>query len=399
MTGVCALIPAAGRGARFGSPQNKVFADLLGRPLVGWTLEAFGNCPAVDHVFLIGGAGDEERLRSIGQTFGGGKVRGVLRGGNDRQASVEAALHETAQMEFVLVHDAARPCVTPDLIAGVSWAGRIFGAATAAVPISDTLVRSGGTEDEFVRETVSRDGVWAVQTPQCFRRELLVRAHERAEETSAPRGTDDAGLVQNLLGEPVHLFSGSPENLKVTRPADLALAEAVLSRRHRKQGKAAGPTLRVGQGYDVHPFAEGRPLVLGGVRFPDETRGLLGHSDADALLHAVCDALLGAAGLGDIGTLFPPSDDAHKDRSSVEFLRDVFARLDEAGWRVANVDVTVLAEAPKIAPRADAMKQIIARTLHVTPEQVGIKATTNEGMGFVGRGEGIAVHASALIFR
>lgn len=395
MTGVCALIPAAGRGARFGSPENKVFADLLGRPLLAWTLEAFANCPTVDRVFLIAGADDTDRLRGIGEAFGGGKVRAVVPGGADRQASVEAGLRQAAGAEFVVIHDAARPCVTPELIEGVSLTGRIFGAATVAVPVGDTLVRSGNADDGFARDTVSRDNVWAVQTPQVFQRELLVRAHRRAEETNAPRGTDDAGLVQSLLGEPVHLFPGSPENLKVTRPEDLALAEAVLARRQ----PAAVPLLRVGHGYDVHPFAPGRPLVLGGVLFPNEARGLLGHSDADVLLHAVCDALLGAAGLGDIGKLFPPSEAAHKDRASVEFLREVFARLDAAGWRVANVDVTVLAEAPKIGPRADAMKQVIASALHVAPEQVGIKATTNEGMGFVGRGEGIAAHATALIFR
>ena len=157
--------------------------------------------------------------------------------------------------------------------------------------------------------------------------------------------------------------------------------------------------VRIGCGYDVHPFAEGRKLMLGGVEFTGETRGLAGHSDADALLHAVCDALLGAAGLGDIGKHFPPSDPAHKDRSSLEFLREVRALLEEAGFRVGNIDVTVLAEAPKIGPRAAEMKEAIAGVLDISPENIGIKATTSEGMGFVGRGEGIAVHAAALIHR
>jgi 2-C-methyl-D-erythritol 2,4-cyclodiphosphate synthase len=157
--------------------------------------------------------------------------------------------------------------------------------------------------------------------------------------------------------------------------------------------------MRIGHGYDVHPFAEGRRLFLGGVEFPDAPRGLMGHSDADALLHAVCDALLGAAGLGDIGKLFPPSDMAHKDRSSVEFLREVRRHLHAGGWRVGNLDVTVLAETPRIGPRAEAIKQVIAEALEITPAQVGVKATTNEGMGFVGRGEGIAVHATALIYQ
>lgn len=398
MTGVCALIPAAGRGARFGSPNNKVFADLLGRPVVGWTLAAFAACAEVDEIVLIGGENDLTRLRELGDAFGGGKVRAMILGGADRQASVAAGLAATGSADFILVHDAARPCVTPELIAAVSAGARVFGAATTAVPVSDTLVRGDGAGGEFARENVSRDHLWAVQTPQGFGRELLVRAHQRAQETGAPRGTDDAGLVQHHAGAPVHLLAGSPENLKVTRPDDLALAEAILVRR-MNSAPVSPPLFRIGHGYDVHPFAPGRKMVLGGVEFPNEPRGLLGHSDADALLHAVCDALLGAAGMGDIGTLFPPSDPAHKDRPSVEFLRDVAERIAGAGWRVGNVDVTVLAEAPKINPRAAEIKQVIAGALSLSFEQVAVKATTNEGMGFVGRGEGIAVHATVLIFK
>jgi len=161
----------------------------------------------------------------------------------------------------------------------------------------------------------------------------------------------------------------------------------------------AAPSIRIGHGYDVHPLAEGRRLFLGGFEFPEAPRGLLGHSDADVILHAVCDALLGAAGLGDIGKLYPPSDEAHRDRRSTEFLREVGERLAADGWQVANVDITVLAETPKIGPKADEMRQAIAAELAISPEQVGIKATTNEGLGFVGRGEGIAAHATALLLR
>ncbi len=395
MSGVCALIPAAGHGARFGSAQNKVFASLLGRPLLGWTLEAVAACEAVDSLLLIGAAGDLPRLREIGDAFGGGKVRDVILGGADRQASVAAGLAACDGAEIVVVHDAARPCVQTEHLTEAVRAARIFGATTAAFPVADTLMRApkaaGAVSD------VPRDDLWAVQTPQAFRRDLLEKAH-RAAERDRFRGTDDAGLVRRLDPSKrlVHLFSAAADNLKVTQPEDLALAEAILARR---QGMRWTPQMRIGYGYDVHPFADGRKLFLGGIEFPEAARGLLGHSDADVLLHAVCDALLGAAGMGDIGVLFPNTDAAHKDRPSLEFLREVRARLDAENWRIANVDATVLAETPKIGPRAAEIQQAIAAALGVTPAQVGIKATTNEGMGFVGRGEGIAAHAAALLFR
>lgn len=387
MTRVCALIPAAGRGVRFGGSENKIFAPILGRPLLAWTLEAFARCEAVESVVLVGNAADLPRLREMGQRWGGGKVQNVAPGGEDRQASVAAGL-AAADAPLVVVHDAARPCVTPALIAATLRAAGAAGAATAALPVADTLVREA--PDQCAGEIVERAQVWAVQTPQAFQTELLREAHAGQ---SLPRATDDAALVRRL-GCPVKLVEGEPSNLKVTRPEDHALAEAILARREA----APPPTLRIGHGYDVHPFAPGRRLVLGGVEFPDAGRGLLGHSDADVILHAVCDALLGAAGQGDIGALFPDTDPANKDRPSLEFLRAVRARLDGAGWGVANVDVTVLAEAPRIGPRAPAIRESIAGALGISPERVGVKATTAEGLGFVGRGEGIAVHATALIY-
>jgi 2-C-methyl-D-erythritol 4-phosphate cytidylyltransferase/2-C-methyl-D-erythritol 2,4-cyclodiphosphate synthase len=392
LTRVCALIPAAGRGARFGGSENKIFAPILGRPLLAWTLEAFARCEAVESVLLVGNAADLPRLREISERWGGGKVRGVAPGGEDRQASVAEGL-AAADAPLVVVHDAARPCVTGALIEATLRAANEAGAATAALPVADTLVREA--PDHCAGEIVERAQVWAVQTPQAFQTELLREAHARP---GAPRATDDAALVRRL-GRPVKLVEGEPSNLKVTRPEDRALAEAILARREAAPPPVAvPPALRIGQGYDVHPFAPGRRLVLGGVEFPDAGRGLLGHSDADVLLHAVCDALLGAAGQGDIGALFPDNDPVNKDRSSLEFLRVVRARLDGAGWGVANVDVTVLAEAPRIGPSARAIRESIAGALGISPDRVGIKATTAEGLGFVGRGEGIAVHATALIY-
>jgi 2-C-methyl-D-erythritol 2,4-cyclodiphosphate synthase len=230
--------------------------------------------------------------------------------------------------------------------------------------------------------------------------DLLLAAHAEAARRPNLAPTDDAGLLR-LLEHPVALVPGSPENLKITRPEDLTLAEAILANREPMTRLRDDPTpsapFRVGHGYDVHPFADGRRLYLGGVEFPDAPRGLLGHSDADVVLHAVCDALLGAAGMGDIGQLFPPSDMRHKDRRSTEFLAEVKNRLDEAGWQIGNLDITVLAETPKVGPKSGEIKAAIAVILGIMPEQIGLKATTNEGLGFVGRREGIAVHATALL--
>lgn len=427
---VYALIPAAGRGARFGSAENKVFAPLLGRPLLGWTLQAFVDCAKVDEIILIGGAGDLRRLRGIGLLYGGGKVSAVVEGGATRQESVRlglAAIPEYSDSKgsrrLILVHDAARPCVTPEIIARVIGVSRwIGGCGTAAMPIADTLRRQiyeGDTQPvpSVLNDEVSRRGIFAVQTPQGFHEPRFRFAHERAALNNWTF-TDDTGLYQRANNDPCYVALGSAENIKVTLPEDLDLAEAILmrrmvvaslkpsppseKRRFSEGGEGLRAAIRVGHGYDVHPFAPPyppRPLYLGGVLFPEAPQGLLGHSDADAVLHAVCDALLGAAALGDIGHLFPPTDARHKDRRSIEFLAEVKARLDERGWRVGNVDITVLAETPKILPRAGDIRQTIAVCLGIDADAVSVKATTNEGMGFVGRGEGIAAHATALLFR
>ncbi|MDX1935304.1 MAG: 2-C-methyl-D-erythritol 4-phosphate cytidylyltransferase [Capsulimonadales bacterium] len=402
---VCALIPAAGRGVRFGGTDNKVFSPLLDRPLLGWTLGAFAECADIEAIVLVGAPGELDRLREMGERYGGGKRVTVVAGGSDRQASVRNGLSACEDYPFVAVHDAARPCITPALISAAVRAGRLFGATTLAVPVADTLVR--GHESVLDGPDVDRSHLYAIQTPQVFERTLLVSAHEIAAR-DAVHGTDDAGLVRRLRGS-THMVAGSPENLKVTRPEDLTLAAAILRGRDAlapsprtapdTPRKTAGVPFRVGHGYDVHPFAEGRPLFLGGVEFVGAERGLQGHSDADVILHALCDALLGAAGMPDIGKLFPPSEMRHKDRRSTEFLDEVRARLDAAGWSVGNADISVLAETPKIGPMAETIRRTIAVHLNIQPEQVGIKATTNEGMGFVGRREGIAVHATVLLFR
>ena len=323
------------------------------------------------------------------------KLLSVVAGGQTRQESVAIGLFTLGgdPDDLILVHDGARPLVTSEVITRCIDGARRWGNAVAALPVADTLKAVDGAGDDAptVTRTIDREGLWAVQTPQTFSVHALYAAHTSARDEGWT-GTDEASLVERFGDTPVHLVLGDPQNFKITRPDDLRLASSVL----RGRGAEAAPPMRIGFGYDIHRLTEGRPLVLGGVPIPSP-RGLDGHSDADVLLHALCDALLGAAGLPDIGHLFPNTDPAYKDADSLSLLREVVRRLSELGYGVGNVDLTLLAEAPKIAPFIPQMRAAIADCLLVRPSQVGIKATTNEGLGALGRGEGMAAHAVALI--
>lgn len=394
MTATYALIPAAGRGARFstdstGDGGNKVFAPLRGRPLLRWTAEAFAKHPGIDGLIVVTGARDVARCREA--LAGLDKLMAVVSGGATRQESVGVGLFAlgAAPDDLILVHDGARPLVTAATIDRCLAGARENGSAVAALPVHDTIKRVG--EAQVVAGTVDRQGLWAVQTPQAFRSQTLLNAHVHARETGFS-GTDEASLVEHLGDVPVHLVPGDPENIKVTRPEDLAIMDAILGQKM----STSAPQTRIGFGYDIHRLAPGRRLVLGGVEIADpQGRGLDGHSDADVLLHALCDALLGAAGLPDIGTLFPNTDPAYAGIASTRLLEDVVKRLHDSGFRVGNVDMTVIAEAPQIMPHVPRMREIISRLLGLEPSQVGIKATTNEGLGALGRGQGIAAHAVA----
>jgi 2-C-methyl-D-erythritol 4-phosphate cytidylyltransferase / 2-C-methyl-D-erythritol 2,4-cyclodiphosphate synthase len=290
----------------------------------------------------------------------------------------------------VLVHDAARPFAPPELVRDVALAAARHGAALAAVAATDTVKKAApgaGVELRSVETTLDRRTVWLAQTPQGFRSDVLWRAFEAAGPAAAD-ATDECALVERL-GLPVMLVPGDEGNFKITTPADVARARARLD--------APSAPVAMGIGYDVHPFAEGRKLILGGVEF--EGDGLLGHSDADICAHAIGDAILGAAGLGDLGRHFPDTDPQWKGVSSLRLLRDIARKAGQAGWRVGNCDVTLAARRPKIAPRAEEMRQRLAEALGVAPGQVNVKATTGEKLGFVGRGEGIAAHAVALLVR
>ena len=382
---VTAIVAAAGKGRRFGARENKVFAPLAGRTVLHWTLAGLAACEDVDALVVVPGSEDIERVRAVAAQFE--EVQAVCEGGAERSDSVWNALLAVPQgTELVAVHDGARPLASPTLISSVITAARAAGAALPATPVSDTLKRSPDGVD--ARETVDRRELYAVQTPQVFRYDLLRDAYERAR-ASGFVGTDDASYVERL-GHPVRLVPGERNNLKITVTEDLHMAEALLG----------GPSIRTGFGYDVHRLVPDRRLVLGGVELehPDGL-GLEGHSDADVLLHAVADALLGAGALGDIGEHFPNTDPRFRGISSLVLLRVVQEKLREAGWEVANVDAMLLAERPKIRPYVELMRARIAEALEVGPDQVGVKATTNERLGFVGREEGIAAHAVATLRR
>jgi len=386
-SGVAAVVPAAGRGERFGAAGPKALIPLRGRPLVEYALAALSAAPAVDAIVVAAPFDAVEPITRAVRRAAGAKLVAVVPGGQDRQASVALGLAALpAEARIVLVHDGARPLVPVSLIGAVAAAAAEDGAATAAVPVDETVKRGA---DGWVRETVDRAGLFRVQTPQAFQRALLEEAHREAERAGF-RGTDDAALVERL-GHPVRLVPGAPENLKVTVPADLTLAEALLRR-----DEPAPPAPRVGIGFDAHRLAPGRPLVLGGVTIPFP-RGLDGHSDADVIAHAVMDALLGAAGRGDIGALFPPGDPAYRGADSMRLLGRVRVLLAEHGWRAAHIDVVVMAEAPRLAPHAEAMRAAMARALETDPSRISIKATTLEGMGAIGREEGIAAQAVASL--
>ena len=384
---IAAIIAAGGRGARLGGPVHKQLRTVGGRTLLERSIAPFDASARIGEIVLVLPpellASPPDLIRRIRTP-----VR-LVAGGARRQDSVAAGLAAIAPAsELVVIHDAARPFCTPELIDRTIDAAAEFGAATAALPAFDT-VKEGRLADgvAVVGATLPRERLFLVQTPQAFRVSLLRDAVERGRDGA--EATDETTLVERA-GHPVRLVPGDVRNFKVTSAADLALAE---------QMAAAAPLeTRVGLGHDLHRFVEGRPLVLGGVTIPG-ARGLLGHSDADAVCHAVTDAVLGAAGAGDIGQRFPDDDDRWRGAASIELLRDAVGAVRDLGFAVGNVDVVVVTEQPKIRAFAMEMRQRLAEALHVGPERVSVKGKTGEGIGEVGRGEALVVHAVAMLTR
>ncbi len=382
-----AIVVAAGRGERMGLGRNKLFAPLLGEPVIVHTVRALRQTGLFGAIVVVTGEADMEPMRALLE--GEGAI--LVPGGADRQESVYRGLAACPkEAEIIAIHDGARPLATPQVIARTVESAMRCGSGVASVPLKDTVKRVDA-EGRAV-ETPPREALRAVQTPQTFRAELIRRAHE--EGLRGPRATDDAALVERL-GERVALTQGDEENIKLTTPEDMLLAERLLLRR---RGQEEGATMRVGHGYDVHRLVEGRRLVLCGVEVPYE-RGLLGHSDADVALHALMDALLGAAALGDIGRHFPDSDPAYAGADSTVLLGRVVELLAQNGYRVGNADVTIVAQRPKLSPYIEQMRARVAECLRVPVSCVNVKATTTEGLGFEGEGLGISSHAVACVVR
>lgn len=380
-----AIVPAAGQARRFGTRGNKVYAALGDKPVLAHVLSMLSGTSAVDEIVVVAGRHEVAQCRAIAGRFG--KVRAVVAGGASRQESVANGIKAcSAEAGLVVIHDGARPLCTPELAQRVIEAARRVGAATAALPLVDTVAAAAG---ERLTGSLLRDSLRTIQTPQAFRRATLVEAHARAT-ADGYQGTDDASLVARL-GLPVALVAGENRNIKITTPDDLAIAGFWLR-------EAPTVTTRTGIGYDVHRFEPGRTLTLGGVVVPSP-EGLLGHSDADVVCHALMDALLGAAALGDIGQLFPDSDERYAGADSAALLAEVVARLRADGWAPVHVDAMLIMERPKVAPYVPEMRRRLASALGLSEDAVSIKATTNEGLGALGRGEGAAALATATIRR
>ena len=385
---IAALIVAAGRGVRAGGGLPKQYRMIGDRAVLARSAALFLGHPRVEHVAVVIHPDDEALYREAVEGLDG--LLPPVMGGATRQASVLAGLEALAAHapDAVLIHDAVRPFATDDLLTRVIDALAMDRAVLAASPVADTLKR--GDTDGFVAGTVSRDQLFAAETPQGFDLDVILDAHRRAAAAGI-EVTDDAALAE-WAGIPVRLVAGARSNIKLTSQEDIAMAD------RRLQAEAlldAGET-RVGTGYDVHPFTDGDAVWLGGVRIPHE-KTLAGHSDADVALHALTDALLGAIAEGDIGSHFPPSDPQWRGASSDRFLAHAVSLVTARGGRIVNLDLAIVAEAPKIGPHRDAMRERIAEIAGISAGRVAVKATTNEKLGFVGRREGIAAIATATI--
>ncbi|MDT8757971.1 bifunctional 2-C-methyl-D-erythritol 4-phosphate cytidylyltransferase/2-C-methyl-D-erythritol 2,4-cyclodiphosphate synthase [Sphingomonas psychrotolerans] len=368
-----ALIVAAGQGIRAGSTLPKQFARVAGKPMIAHSYGALSSHPAIDQVLVVIGAGQEPAFRDAlaDVTF--------VVGGATRRESVRNGL-DAIDTERVLIHDAARPFLSHAVIDALLAALDSHEGALPALPVADTLARDEGS----LGETVPRDRLVRVQTPQAFRTAIIRAAH--AAWPGEREATDDAQMVR-ALGHEVALVPGDIHLEKITHPADFAAAEA----RH-----AASMRVRTALGYDVHRFAEGEELWLGGVLVP-HSQGLSGHSDADVVLHAITDALLGTIGAGDIGMHFPPSDPQWRGVASARFLEHAAGLVAAQGGIIDFIDVTIICEAPKIGPHREAIRASIASILGLAGACVSVKATTTERLGFTGRGEGMAAQAVATI--
>ncbi len=382
-----AIVVAAGRGSRFGGSAPKQYTPLAGRPILTHALARLAAHPAIDAVRAVIHPDD---AAAYAQAAAGLDLLPPIDGGAERQDSVLRGLESLAALApaRVLIHDAARPLVTPAVVERLLTALETAPGALPVLPVTDTLKRGAAGR---VADTVPREGLYRAQTPQAFRFAEILAAHRAA---AGRRLTDDAAVAE-AAGLDVALVEGAPELLKITTQADLAEAARWLGQ-GPAQPRPATAELRVGQGFDVHRFGPGEAVTLCGVSIP-HSRALAGHSDADVGLHALTDALLGALAEGDIGSHFPPSDPTWRGADSARFLRHAATLVAARGGRVLHCDVTLICEAPKVGPHRPAMRARIAEILGLPAGRVSVKATTTEKLGFTGRGEGIAAQATATL--
>lgn len=388
---VSALIVAAGRGVRAAGNKPlipKQYSPIGGVPMLTRAISAFARHPGVDDVLVVIHP-DDARLYEIAAEHSASRLRPPVPGGAHRQHSVRAGLEALAANppSRVLIHDAARPFVDAGLIDRVIGTLNSHAGALPCLPVTDTLTMGRG---RHATGTLPRDDLWRAQTPQGFHFDEILAAHRAAAKDGATF-TDDAGIAQ-WYGLDVALVEGSEANRKLTSAEDIASADELL----RLRARGALGTQRVGSGYDVHAFGPGDAVILCGVRIPHQKK-LIGHSDADVGMHALTDALLGTIADGDIGVHFPPSDARWRGAASELFLKDAVSRLKARGGEIVHVDLTFICEAPRIGPHREAMRAKLAECLGLDVAEISIKATTNEGLGFIGRGEGIAAMATATV--
>ncbi len=378
---VSCILLAAGSGRRMEQEENKIFFKLGRYSSLQWCCKHIAEAESIDELVVVAAEGEENRVRGEVEALALRLPFVVVKGGTERQDSVVAGIRGSRKdAQIYVIHDGARPVASASLFEKVVEAAKREGAAAPAIPVKDTIKKTD--IDGLVEETLQRDSLRAVQTPQAIHRALYEKALTYAKEKSFS-ATDDVALVEHM-GEPVRLITGDYRNIKLTTPEDIEPIKSFLGVKR--------PMMRVGYGYDIHKLKPGRPCILGGVEIKSNL-GPDGHSDGDVVVHAVMDALLGGAGLFDIGYYFPPSEEKYKNISSLVLLTEVCRLLKEKKITPYNVDITVIAEVPKLQPHISEMKMHLSRILSLPKERIGIKATTQEGLGPIGNKEGIIAQA------